>query len=74
MSKYNASCSEPYGVRDMLPSRFSIPLSIHPNPDAVIDSIIKYKDEVEKHELVDAGEWQTYNARKNYTSLPATAA
>lgn len=59
---------------DILPSRFSMPFFIHPDPEAMIDPIVKSKDEVKKYEPVNAGEWRTYNTRKNYTSLPTAAA
>jgi isopenicillin N synthase-like dioxygenase len=59
---------------DILPSRFSMPFFIHPDPEAMIDPITKSKDEVKKYEPVNAGEWRTYNTRKNYTSLPTAAA
>lgn len=55
----------------MLPSRYSMPFFIHPDPEAVIDPILKEEGEVKKYEPVNAGEWRTYNTRKNYTSLPA---
>ena len=57
---------------DMLPSRYSIPFFIHPDPETIIDPITKEDGEAKKYEPVNAGEWRTYNTRKNYTSLPAT--
>ncbi|KAF3046336.1 hypothetical protein E8E12_002524 [Didymella heteroderae] len=59
---------------DILPSRFSMPFFIHPDPEAIIDPIVKAKEEVKKYKPVNAGEWRTYNTRKNYTSLPTAAA
>ncbi|KAH7357377.1 hypothetical protein BKA66DRAFT_473494 [Pyrenochaeta sp. MPI-SDFR-AT-0127] len=54
---------------DFLPSRYSIPFFIHPDPDVLIDPVIKEEGEVKKYEPVNAGEWRTWNTRKNY-SLP----
>lgn len=59
---------------DILPSRYSIPFFIHPDPEAMIDPIVKEEGEIKKYAPVNAGEWRTYNTRKNYTSLPAAAA
>jgi isopenicillin N synthase-like dioxygenase len=51
---------------DVLPSRYSIPFFIHPDPEALIDPIVKEEGEVKKYEAVNAGEWRTWNTRKNY--------
>ena len=51
---------------DVLPARYSIPFFIHPDPDALIDPILKEKDEVRKYDAVNAGEWRVWNTRKNY--------
>lgn len=58
---------------DILPSRYSIPFFIHPDPEALIDPVVKEKGEVKKYEAVNAGEWRTWNTKKNYTSLPVVA-
>ncbi|KAF1842819.1 Clavaminate synthase-like protein [Cucurbitaria berberidis CBS 394.84] len=55
---------------DILPSRYSIPFFIHPDPDVLIDPVIKEEGEVKKYEPVNAGEWRTWNTQKNYKSLP----
>ncbi|PSN59494.1 Clavaminate synthase-like protein [Corynespora cassiicola Philippines] len=55
---------------DILPSRYSIPFFIHPDPDVLIDPVVKDEGEVKKYEPVFAGEWRNYNTRKNYTTLP----
>ncbi|KAL5413372.1 hypothetical protein PMIN03_003805 [Paraphaeosphaeria minitans] len=59
---------------DVLPSRYSIPFFIHPDPDVLIDPILKEKGEVKKYEPVKAGEWRVWNTRKNYTTLKEGAA
>jgi hypothetical protein len=34
--------------------------------EALIDPIVKEEGEVKKYEAVNAGEWRTWNTRKNY--------
>lgn len=63
----------PKASGEMLPSRFSMPFFIHPDPDAVIDPVVRDKGETKKYQPVNAGEWRTYNTKKNYTSLPTAA-
>lgn len=58
---------------DILPSRYSIPFFIHPDPEAMIDPIIKEKGEVKKYEAVNAGEWRTFNTMRNYANLSVAA-
>lgn len=53
----------------MLPARYSMPFFIHPDPEATIDPIIKEAGEVKRYQTVNAGEWRTYNTRKNYMNL-----
>jgi isopenicillin N synthase-like dioxygenase len=53
----------------MLPARYSMPFFIHPDPEATIDPIIKEAGEVKRYQAVNAGEWRTYNTRKNYMNL-----
>jgi isopenicillin N synthase-like dioxygenase len=62
----------PKAAGDILPSRYSIPFFIHPDPEAWIEPIVK-EGEVGKYEKVNAGEWRTWNTRKNYTSLEVPA-
>lgn len=64
----------PRAAGDMLPARYSIPFFIHPDPDVLIDPITKSADEVKKYEPVNAGEWRTYNTKKNYTTLKEPSA
>ncbi|KAF1952799.1 Clavaminate synthase-like protein [Byssothecium circinans] len=64
----------PRAAGDILPARYSIPFFIHPDPEVLIDPIVKSKDEVKKYEPVYAGEWRTYNTRKNYTTLSSEVA
>ena len=59
----------PKAAGDILPARYSIPFFIHPDPEVLIDPIVKSKDEVKKYEPVIAGEWRTYNTRRNYAAL-----
>lgn len=54
---------------DILPSRYSIPFFVHPDPDVLIDPIVKEEGEVKKYEPVNAGEWRIWNTKKNYTTL-----
>ncbi|KAL6703748.1 hypothetical protein ACN47E_009129 [Coniothyrium glycines] len=58
---------------EMLPSRYSIPFFIHPDPEVIIDPIVKEAGEIKQYEPVVAGEWRTWNTKKNYTSLASTA-
>jgi isopenicillin N synthase-like dioxygenase len=59
---------------DILPARYSIPFFIHPDPDVLIDPILKDEGEVKKYESVNAGEWRVWNTRRNYNLLPTAAA
>lgn len=59
----------PKASGDILPARYSIPFFIHPDPDVLIDPVTR-EGEVKNYEPVNAGEWRTWNTRKNY-SLPA---
>lgn len=54
---------------DVLPERFSIPFFIHPDPDVLIDPIIKEQGGVKEYEPVNAGEWRVWNTKKNYQAL-----
>lgn len=54
---------------DMLPSRYSIPFFIHPDPDVLIDPIVKEEGEVKKYKPVNAGEWRVWNTKKNYATF-----
>ncbi|KAJ4288077.1 hypothetical protein N0V90_012094 [Kalmusia sp. IMI 367209] len=54
---------------DVLPSRYSIPFFIHPDPEVLIDPIVKEEGEVKKYEAVNAGEWRVWNTKKNYATL-----
>ena len=54
---------------DVLPSRYLIPFFIHPDPDVLIDPIVREEGEVKKYEPVNAGEWRVWNTKKNYTTL-----
>lgn len=54
---------------DILPARYSIPFFIHPDSDVLIDPIVKEEDEVKNYEAVNAGEWRTWNTKKNYTAF-----
>jgi isopenicillin N synthase-like dioxygenase len=51
---------------EILPSRYSIPFFIHPDPEVVIEPIVEGEEEVKRYEAVNAGEWRTWNTRKNY--------
>lgn len=51
---------------DILPARYSIPFFIHPDPEAMIDPIVKSEGEVKKYEAVNAGAWRAWNTAKNY--------
>lgn len=55
----------------VLPARYSIPFFIHPDPEAVIEPIVKEEGEVRRYEAVKAGEWRAFNTRRNYTTLAA---
>ncbi|KAF2025692.1 Clavaminate synthase-like protein [Setomelanomma holmii] len=57
----------PKVTRDILPSRYSIPFFVHPDPDAMIDPMVK-EGEAKKYEVVNAGEWRTYNTARNYAA------
>ncbi|CAE7202654.1 hypothetical protein CFE70_008480 [Pyrenophora teres f. teres 0-1] len=59
---------------DVLPARYSIPFFIHPDPDVLIDPILKEKEEVKKYDAVNAGEWRVWNTRKNYGMADTVAA
>ena len=59
----------PKASGDILPERFSIPFFIHPDPDVLIDPILKEEGEVKRYEPVNAGEWRVWNTRKNYQTL-----
>jgi isopenicillin N synthase-like dioxygenase len=56
---------------DVLPERYSIPFFIHPDPEAMIDPILKEEGEEKRYEAVNAGEWRVWNTKKNYGMLPA---
>lgn len=56
----------PKASGDILPSRYSIPFFIHPDPDAWIEPVIKEEGEVKKYEAVNAGEWRIFNTMRNY--------
>jgi len=58
---------------DILPARYSIPFFIHPDPEVMIDPIVREKGEVKKYEAVNAGEWRIFNTRRNYTNLSVAA-
>ena len=53
----------------MFPERYSMPFFIHPNPEAMIDSITKEAGEVQRYQAVNAGERRVYNMKKNYLNL-----
>ncbi|KAF2792882.1 Clavaminate synthase-like protein [Melanomma pulvis-pyrius CBS 109.77] len=55
---------------DILPARYSIPFFIHPDPEVMIDPVIKEEGEVKNYEAINAGEWRTWNTAMNY-DLPA---
>jgi isopenicillin N synthase-like dioxygenase len=61
----------PKAAGEVLPARFSIPFFIHPDPEAMIDPVVKGEDEAKKYEAVNAGEWRRWNTAKNY-QLPET--
>jgi isopenicillin N synthase-like dioxygenase len=56
------------GPGDVLPARYSIPFFIHPDPEAMIDPVVLPGEE-KHYEVVNAGEWRTWNTRKNYHML-----
>ncbi|KAF1937434.1 Clavaminate synthase-like protein [Clathrospora elynae] len=64
----------PKASGDILPARYSIPFFIHPDPEALIDPILKDEGEVKKYEPVNAGEWRVRNTSSNYKMLPTAAA
>lgn len=49
----------------MLPSRYSIPFFVHPDPDTVIEPITRDGEE-KMYKSIVAGEWRDYNTRRNY--------
>ena len=51
---------------EMLPSRYSIPFFVHPDPETLIDPILLEEGEVKKYKPVTAGEWRDMNTRRNY--------
>ncbi|KAF2705058.1 Clavaminate synthase-like protein [Pleomassaria siparia CBS 279.74] len=57
---------------DILPARYSIPFFIHPDPEAMIDPLVKEEGEVKKYAVINAGEWRTWNTAMNY-DLPTAA-
>jgi isopenicillin N synthase-like dioxygenase len=57
----------PKTAGDILPSRYSIPFFIHPDPEAWIEPIIKEEGEKKRYEGVNAGEWRVWNTRRNYS-------
>ncbi|KAH4116522.1 hypothetical protein HBH47_166230 [Parastagonospora nodorum] len=59
---------------DVLPSRYSIPFFIHPDPEAWIEPIVKSEGEVKRYEGVNAGEWRVWNTKKNYSAVLDTPA
>lgn len=59
----------PKTAGDILPARYSIPFFIHPEPNVLIEPVVKEKGEVKKYEAVNAGEWRTWNTKKNYATL-----
>lgn len=62
----------PRAAGDILPARYSIPFFIHPDPDAIIDPVVKDKDEVKNYQPINAGEWRIFNTMRNYKMLPAS--
>lgn len=51
---------------ELLPSRYSIPFFVHPNPDTMIDPILLDANEVKRFKPISAGAWRDYNTRRNY--------
>ncbi|KAK6387737.1 hypothetical protein LTS17_001006 [Exophiala oligosperma] len=51
---------------DLLPSRYSIPFFVHPDPETTIDPITLTEGEVKLYEPVNAGEWRNWNTANNY--------
>ncbi|OAP58820.1 hypothetical protein AYL99_06117 [Fonsecaea erecta] len=51
---------------DVLPSRYSIPFFVHPDPETVIDPIVLSEGEVKLYEPVNAGQWRDWKTATNY--------
>ncbi|KAH0835142.1 hypothetical protein AYO21_10307 [Fonsecaea monophora] len=51
---------------DVLPSRYSIPFFVHPDPETVIDPIVLTEGEVKLYEPVNAGQWRDWKTATNY--------
>jgi isopenicillin N synthase-like dioxygenase len=64
----------PKAAGDVLPARYSIPFFIHPDPEAWIEPVLREKGEVKRYEAVNAGEWRTWNTKKNYGMLNTAVA
>ena len=56
----------PRAAGDFVPSRYSIPFFIHPNPEVTIDPITLSAGETKKYVPVNAGKWRNWNTAKNY--------
>ena len=56
----------PKAAGDFIPSRYSIPFFIHPNPEVTIDPIILSPEETKKYVPINAGKWRNWNTSKNY--------
>lgn len=56
----------PWAAGSLLPARYSIPFFIHPDPEAMIEPVIKEPGEVRKYATVNAGEWRTMHTASNY--------
>jgi isopenicillin N synthase-like dioxygenase len=54
------------GSKAMLPSRYSIPFFVHPEPSAMIDPIIRGPDEKKLYKSVNAGDWRSWRTAKKY--------
>lgn len=54
------------GIGEMLPDRYSIAFFVYPDPETVIDPIVRDAGEVKKYEAVNAKAWRDYNTRRNY--------
>lgn len=60
----------PPAAEDVLPPRYSIPFFIHPDPETIIDPVVKNEHELKKYPPVNAGEWRIFNTMRNYKMLP----
>lgn len=64
----------PKAAGDFIPSRYSIPFFIHPNPEVTIDPITLSAEETKKYDAVNAGKWRNWHTSNNYKGrLDATA-